>query len=186
MKQILLAFALFVTGVAGVAAQPGTNKKFWGTIEYTSGITLADRGKYYNNALLDGNGMMGIIDLRAIVGYYVHPNLSLGVGVGTNTQFGYNTDHRIQGFPLLFDVRYHAFSDKRLFLNGVVGGFSPSYELTDLGWFTDLLVGYQLNISKVRFAPAAGFNMSRYSIVEFNDAYNRTRFSVIVKLGILF
>lgn len=178
MRKILLLIVLFLGG----NSYSQENRKLWGGIEIGYGISLSDTGDL-SNVNFGSNNNMFISSLKAILGYYVMPELSLGLGIGLNsyTKPGLNT------LPMWLDVRYHPFFNKEFQINGDLGYTIATSESNRDGKFlADFSVGYALfKIKKAHIVPAIGYNFCNYS-VKGTKKMNQSRHSLFLKVGVIF
>lgn len=178
MKKILLLIFLFL----GINLYSQENRKLWGAFEVGYGITLSDNGDLFD-VNFGNNNKMYISSLRAIIGYYIMPELSLGLGIGLNsyTKPGLNT------LPIWLDVRYHPFLNKKFQINGDIGyAMATSENYLDGKLIADLSFGYELfKIKKIKIVPGIGYNFCNYSVKEMKNM-NQSRHSFFLKIGVIF
>ncbi len=126
--------------------------------------------------------------LKVLVGYYVTPALSLGVGAGSSS---YNPGAK-NVLPVFLDVRYHPFKNKRFLLNGDIGcAFLTPAAYSKGELLMDFSVGYKVLDKKVSIIPAIGYNYCGYDVgvpaynnMQLVDSQNRH--SLFVKVGVVF
>lgn len=173
-KLIILSASILLT-LTSISAQ--SKNKLWAGAEVGYGITLSDENITQSNK--------SISTLRALAGYYVAPNLSLGVAVGLSSYIITNT------VPLFLDVRYHPIgSNPNYVVNWAVGYALATSENDVEGKFTtDISLGYKiLDMGKIQFVPAIGYNYNTYSIDNplTTSSNNYSQHSLFLKIGLLF
>jgi hypothetical protein len=181
--------------------------KLWGGLELGYGLSLQDKGDYYNFSYGHREPMapgvvppnMDINILRLLLGYYVTPQLSLGVGIGFNT---YNMPP-VSVVPLYMDVRYHPIRHNPNIILNIAAGYSlftspqPSRGEVKGKFLSDFAIGYKLfTIKKVSFVPFIGYNYINYTITDSynyvgdpvvdNFNFNQSRHSVFLKIGVYY
>jgi hypothetical protein len=161
-----------------------TNGRLWGGLEVGYGLSLADKGKMYDLSY-GRDAKMTISTIKAVLGYYITPRLSLGAGIGLSsyTLPGVNTA------PLCIDIRYHPVRDNlNIVLNGDIGYSLATSESDTKGKFmADFSLGYKLfNIKKINITPAIGYNYINYSVDNVFGKSNQSRHSIFMKIGILY
>jgi hypothetical protein len=205
MKRILL---FLISSISLFPAYSQTNGKLWGGLEAGYGIGLSDKGDYYNLSYGSGNipfaewqpislgvnrSEMDVNIIRLVLGYYVIPQLSLGAGIGFNT----NSLPGVSTLPLYIDIRYHPVADNPNLVLNVAAGYAPliSEHDTKGKFLADFSVGYKLfNLKKVSFVPFIGYNFINYSLSNPynypNDpiagTFNQSRHSIFLKIGMFY
>lgn len=180
MQKFLIS--LFLLSFFSSLSYSQTNHRLWGGLEVGYGLSLSDRGDNYKVSY-DGDTKMTISSLRGVVGYYVIPQLSVGVGIGFNsyTKPGLNT------IPVCLDLRYHPLENKKFSINGNIGYTIATSENYFNGKFmSDISVGYKLlNLGKLSLIPSFGYNFINYS-VENKKKLNQSRHSLFLKIGLIY
>lgn len=179
--KLVLIFIISIITLTNLQAQ--TNNDFWGGIEVGYGLGLSDRGDSYKISRGDGY-KMAYSSLRAVVGYYVLPNLSLGGGIG----LGSYTNPSLNTVPVFLDLRFHPLEDNKNFiLNGNLG-YSIATSETDLKskFQGEFSVGYKvLNLGKISLIPSLGYNYCSYSIEKLENG-NQSRHSLFMRVGFIY
>lgn len=183
MKRLVL-FVLLLSATCLYAQK----HKLWGGVEVGYGITLSDKGDLYDISYADHKNMrMGT--LKLLLGYYITPDVSLGVGVGSNS---YNPLNTLNVLPVFLDVRYHPFRNKRILLNGDVGYtlLTPSDHKTGK-FLMDFSVGYKVLDKKISIIPAIGYNYCSYDAgISSSDNMglddNQHKHSLFVKVSVVY
>lgn len=126
---------------------------------------------------------MSASSIRAIIGYYFVPQMSVGLGVGLNsyTKPGLNT------LPVWLDLRYHPIEDNLNFvLNAGVGYSMITSEDALKGKFqADISAGYKVyNLKKISIVPAIGYNFCNYSLKDTHRG--QSRHSLFLKIGFFY
>jgi hypothetical protein len=195
MKHIVFIFILVAIIIPSAHSQ--TNNRLWGGLEIGGGISLADKGKMYN--ITYGDSKMTTGTIRAIIGYYITPQISIGGGIGqsgyldpalrTPPPCGNYRSAALSTLPLCLDFRFHPIQDNlKLVLNANVG-YSLLTNESDLNskFMTDIAVGYKIaNIGKISIVPAIGYNYNNYSIDNVYEKSNQSKHSVFLKIGIFY
>ncbi|WP_291528250.1 hypothetical protein [Bacteroides sp. UBA939] len=183
MKKKLVLFALLLSATCVYAQK----HKIWVGAELGYGVTLSDKGDLYDMSYADHKDMR-IGMLKLLVGYYVTPDLSLGVGAGSSN---YNPG-TLNILPVFLDVRYHPFKNKRILLNGDIGcAFLTPAAYKKGKLLMDFSVGYKVLDKKVSIIPAIGYNYCGYDAgisvsdnIPLKDSQNKH--SLFVKVGVIF
>lgn len=190
MKSLFLAFTAFLALSSCLLAQ--SSKTFWGEVTLGYGRSLGDYGKSYDVLHRDGDNMY-MVSLKAKAGYYVTPQLSLGVGAGLG---GYHNP-RFNTLPVFAEVRYSVKPVPQLFsyLNvgtslsalGAFGAFGS-------GAIMEAGAGYSIKLGKrTALNPAIGYNVLLYrqafteflsDVVLYTEA--RHRHTIFLQLGFEF
>ena len=180
MKFVLI-FILGTITLTGMQAQ--TNNKLWGGIEVGYGLGLSDRGDSYKISRGDGY-KMAYSSLRAIVGYYVLPNFSVGGGIG----LGSYTNPSLNTIPVFLDLRFHPLeNNKKFILNGNLG-YSIATSETDLNskFQGEFSVGYKIfELGKISLIPSLGYNYCNYSIESLNKG-SQSKHSLFLRVGFFY
>lgn len=156
--------------------------KLWGGIEIGYGVSLSDKGDLYQ-ATYGTDNKMAISSIRALIGYYVVPNFSLGVGLGLNS---YTQLEGLNTLPVFLDVRYHPFSNKSFLLNGDIGyNLLTSEDNKDGKYLCDFSFGYKFLDKRISIIPAIGYNYCNYSINGVSKM-NQSKHSIFLKIGVVF
>lgn len=180
MKFVLICILSVVT-LTTVQAQ--TNNKLWGGIEVGYGLGLSDRGESYKISRGDGY-KMSYSSLRAIIGYYVLPNFSVGGGIG----LGSYTDLSLNTVPVFLDLRFHPLEDNKNFiLNGNLGYSIATSETALKSKFQgEFSVGYKIfDLGKISLIPSLGYNYCNYSIESLNKG-SQSRHSLFLRVGFIY
>jgi len=174
MKRVLLLIFIFVA----INSFSQNTRKIWGGIELGYGLSLSDDGDCYDISFGNSN-KMSISSIRAILGYYITPDLSLGAAIGLNSY----SKPGLNILPVFLDVRYHPFNNKNIQFNGDIGYvLTTSENNRDGKLLADLSVGYiLLSNKKVNLIPAIGYNLCTYE-VKADKKYNQSRHSVLFKI----
>jgi hypothetical protein len=118
---------------------PQTNRKLWGGLEVGYGLSISDKGGIYKYSY--GNDTkMSISYVRGILGYYIVPQMSVGIGIGLSSY----TKPAVNTVPVCLDLRYHpVVNTHNLVLNGSLGYslLTSENELKEK-ILTDISVGY--------------------------------------------
>ncbi|MDR0711142.1 MAG: hypothetical protein LBF67_02185 [Prevotellaceae bacterium] len=121
MKKIfIVSIGLMITQI-GFAAQ--NSKTFWGEVSLGYGRSIGDYGKNYDMLHSNADNMY-MASLKAKAGYYVIPQLSLGVGVGLS---GYHNPN-VNTLPVFLEARYNV-----KFLSGLFSFLNAGTSLSALG-----------------------------------------------------
>lgn len=165
MKKIVL-FILFFSLIF-LPAFSQTNKKLWFGIELGTGLTLKDTGKKYDTS---ASGAHLMTSLDAAVGYYLNPQLSIGMKIGFTT---YNRID-LSEIPLSLDVRYHPLAtNPKLVLIGNAGySLATSENNLKAEFMSGIGVGYKLfSIGKVDFTPSIRYDFCTYYMDYVNTLF---------------
>ena len=177
MRKLLLVILLFAA-----TCSYAQNRKLWGAVEVGYGISLSDKGDAYDVSY-GSDHKMAMSLIRALLGYYVTPDLSLGAGIGLNS---YTQLEGLNTLPVFIDVRYHPFTNKRFLLNGDIGyNLATSENNKDGKWLFDFSFGYKLLNKRISIIPAIGYNYCSYSI-DGSSKMNQSRHSLFLKVGVAF
>lgn len=134
MRKLFILLLFISTGLV-LKAQ---NNKLYAELDLIGGFF------YCNNHVItrDLGDSPGIASVRGVVGYYVHPDLSLGAGTGIHSYI-----YKEEGttfVPALFDVKYHPFKNKRITLNACMGyNLLSAKRENDGKWLYELAIGYK-------------------------------------------
>jgi hypothetical protein len=158
MKKKFAIFLALVMIQGGLLAQ--NRKTFWGEVALGYGQGLGDYGKSYDFANSSTTNMYAM-SLTAKVGYYVLPQLSLGVGVGIA---GYHNP-TINTLPVVVEGRYNVKAVPRLFSYLNAGASLPSLLSGAFSSGTTIGVGagYSIKLGKrTALNPSVGYNVLLY------------------------
>lgn len=173
-RKLIVFSVLILLTLASISAQ--SKSKIWGGVEIGYGVTLSDENISQSDK--------SISTLRGLLGYYVVPNLSLGVGVGLSGYIVANT------VPLCLDVRYHPINSNPNYVVNWAVGYSLATSENDVKgkFMTDISLGYKIfNIGKMKLVPAIGYNYNTYSIENgLNSKNDYSQHSLFLKIGLLF
>lgn len=162
--------------------QANSYKSLWGTLEVGYGWSASKDGQSYNATSSNTEGRMHVMGVRAIVGYYLTPQISLGGGVGFN---GYRNS-KINTLPVFVDVRY--LFTNQLFAYADIGGSVASGGDFMSGFMMDAGLGYRIALGeRSSLNPSIGYNLFSYSqVLSGNDSENRSRHTLFLRLGFEF
>lgn len=173
-RKLTIFSILILLTLTSISAQ--SKSKIWAGVEVGYGVTLSDENLPQSDK--------SISTLRGLIGYYVAPNLSLGVGVGLSNYIITNT------VPLCVDVRFHPINSNPNYVINWAVGYSLATSENDVNgkFMTDISLGYKIfNIGKMKIVPAVGYNYNTYSIEnELNSKNNYSQHSLFLKIGLLF
>jgi hypothetical protein len=190
MKKLFTISITLVAMQASLSAQ--NSKTFWGEITLGYGRSFGDYGKSYDLSYNNVDNMY-MASLTAKLGYYVLPQLSLGVGVGLS---GYHNPN-INTLPVFVEARYNVKPIPKLFsyLNvgtslsglGSAGAFNG-------GLITGAGAGYSIKLGKrTALNPSIGYNVLFYKQI-FTELFSqemlysegRRRHTIFLQLGFEF
>ncbi|GAB6009685.1 hypothetical protein [Dysgonomonas reticulitermitis] len=183
MKRILIISAISFIFTFSYSLFAQTNEKLWGGLEIELGASLVDKGDLYNVSYSDNK--MSANTIKAVIGYYVTSQLSIGVSIGLNSY----TLPGINMAPIWLDMRFHPLTkNPKLVLNGAIG-YPLAMNENDLKgkFIAEASAGYKLfNIGKISFVPALGYNYLLYSLNSADGRYSQSRHSIFIKISILY
>ncbi len=142
-------------------------KKLWGGVEMSGGLTFKDTGKQYDYS---ASGAHSLLSINGVVGYYINPNFSVGISLGSNNYRRIN----LSAIPLSLDLRYHPIADHNLVVIGDVG-YSVFTNESNLKtkFISDIAIGYKLLYNNtIKFTPSIGYDFCTYYI-DHTDAVNQ-------------
>jgi hypothetical protein len=183
MKKLFVIFITLSATQISLSAQD--RKTLWGEVTLGYGRSLGDYGKSYD---MPADNMY-MASLNAKVGYYVMPQLSLGVGVGLS---GYHNPI-INTLPVFAEARYSVKRAPKLFayLNAgasLGGGAYSSGATIGAG------AGYSIKLGRrIALNPSIGYNALLYKQVatalfsqEVLYSEARRRHTIFLQLGFEF
>jgi hypothetical protein len=159
MKRELIAFfILILLFQTHLNAQEIKEKSFWGSVELMYGIGLRESGKSISYTIKNRKDYGGVLDVTSIrikAGYYIKPQLSVGMGTGIFTYSG--TSKLI---PVFADIRYYIKKLRSLYTFADVGASFFDFGNVSKGFITDLGVGYKIRLGKnFSLNPSIGYNL---------------------------
>ncbi len=183
IRKIL--FLIFISSIfTPIYSYSQTNSKLWGGVEVGFGISLADKGKMYD-LKYGKDSEMTTSTIRAIMGYYIMPQLSFGAGIGLSSY----TKPSVNTLPLCLDIRFHPIQENQNLVLISNIGYSLATSESDINskFMTDFSVGYKLtNIKKIGIIPAIGYNYNSYSVDNVFGKSNQSRHSLFLKVGVIY
>ncbi|GHT52446.1 hypothetical protein AGMMS49982_12700 [Bacteroidia bacterium] len=182
MKKLFI-FAIALLAVQNcLLAQANNNKTLFGEIELGYGFGLSDQSTSYNLSYDNFSGRMYLANFRAKAGYYLTPQISLGLGIGLN---GYHNTN-INTLPVVIDLQYHLKSMSNLFTYVNIGAsIAPSDAYTS-GFVSDIGLGYRITLGKRILKPSVGYDLFRYSQNLGIDSETHIRHTLFMRLGFEF
>jgi hypothetical protein len=179
MRLFILSIAIGCS-LQTIYSQEKRNEGFWGNVEYAYGIGLSDKGDSYD--ITRSNTNLYTHSLRGVVGYYIYPQFSIGVGTGIS---GYHNPN-INTVPLFVDFRYSLKETaKSIYFYSDLGSSISLDSHYNSGFLVEIGGGYKFPISqKLSLTPALGYNLITYK--QDIPSEKRVRNSVFIKIGISF
>lgn len=185
MKKLLLLLLLCLpTFMYAQRHERQRKHKLYGEFDVSLGKTYLDRGGAYNLSTSKNYDDMKARSLRLLMGYYLKPELSVGVGVGF---YYYSFPDGLNMVPVFLDVKYHPFYNKNFLFDGSLG-----YNLVTLQddrsgkWIFDFSFGYQLwRNTSLSLIPSIGYNYCNYEFI-YDGKWSQSRHSLFVKVALMF
>lgn len=181
MKKIIILTIICVFSFNLVF--PQSHRKFWGGIEVAKGMAFSDQGEMYDVTFKIDHDTYN--SLRAVFGYYVTPDLSLGASIGLAHYNGIS----LNTAPVCLDIRYHPLpANWHWTLLGDIGysimGEDGSYKSK---MQADIAIGYDFRINKKnwRLIPSLGYNYNQYTY-DYHSIGTQNRHSLFLRLGLTF
>ena len=143
------------------------NTGFWSGVELDYGLSPSDKGNSFNKHYGKG-ARMQMASVRTILGYYIVPSFSLGMGAGFSTY----SKSRVNAVPIFLDCRIHPLAkrNENFYINLNLGTFlgdNQSHIESKSYW--EASIGYKLfDFGGCNLAPAFGFQHYRYKIDHFD------------------
>jgi hypothetical protein len=182
LKLMLIGLLLLCS--YNINSQNNQTKKVWYGIDYSYGLGIQDRGDLFSLNRSNSNGNMHVVDLRAMAGYNISEQFSLGAGLGLA---GYH-NNSFNTMPIFLDVRYNLPVQHRKFFvyTDVAFPLSVNSDVNSL-FMDDFGIGYKIPCYKrIKFVPSVGYNFITYKTAWGTITERRYRHSLYVRLGIEF
>ncbi|MDR0560270.1 MAG: hypothetical protein LBG92_08860 [Prevotellaceae bacterium] len=155
MKKIyFITFLLFLfqnVNAQDTKEQSVNEKKLWGSFDLGLMGTLSDNGSHIFGTT-NRDDYYKAWGMRAMVGYYIIPRISLGFGVG-------NWNSRV--LPVFFDFRY--LLAKKWYAYTDIGGLISNGAAEKSGFVSEAGLGFRFRIwKKIVFTPSIGYTIMSY------------------------
>jgi hypothetical protein len=165
-------------------SQNNQTKKVWYGIDYSYGFGILYKGNLFSLNRSNSNGNMHVVDLRAMAGYNISEQFSLGAGLGLA---GYHSIS-FNTMPIFLDLRYNLpVQQRKFFLYTDIAFPLPVNSNVYSLFMDDFGIGCKIPCYKrMKFVPSIGYNFISYKPDWETIPKRRYRHSLYVRLGIEF